>query len=158
MAVGRWVCRCTLSKLLRGWATVATMLVPMAGCLRLFPISDCQICWVMQVYQIKPLRAWGAVITTLASMAGCLWLIAQAPWYMLPFAWALAGTAFTGVRNTAPCFGRCKFCLHVADSNRRLGLHVSNVKASLLVVPQAQRARMLVVGNAWSCCQCASRV
>ena len=51
------------------------------------------------MYEIKPLRAWGAVATTLASMAGCLWLIAQAPWYMLPFAWALAGTAFTGVRG-----------------------------------------------------------
>jgi hypothetical protein len=54
---------------------------------------------LLQVYQIKPLRAWGAIATTLASMAGCLWLIAQAPWYMLPFAWALAGTAFTGVRR-----------------------------------------------------------
>ena len=56
----------------------------------------------LQVYEIKPLRAWGAVATTLASMAGCLWLIAQAPWYMLPFAWALAGTAFTGVRTYLP--------------------------------------------------------
>lgn len=56
-----------------------------------------QVAVHLQVYQIKPLRAWGAVVTTLASMAGCLWLIAQAPWYMLPFAWALAGTAFTGV-------------------------------------------------------------
>lgn len=52
----------------------------------------------LQVYKINPLRAWGAVFTSIASMAGCLWLIAQAPWYLLPFAWALAGTAFTGVR------------------------------------------------------------
>ena len=50
------------------------------------------------MFQIKPLRAWGAVATTLLSMAGSLFLISKAPWYLLPFAWALAGTAFTGVR------------------------------------------------------------
>jgi omega-6 fatty acid desaturase (delta-12 desaturase) len=49
-----------------------------------------------EVYKLNPVRAWGAVFTSLASMAGSLWLIAQAPWYLLPFAWALAGTAFTG--------------------------------------------------------------
>jgi omega-6 fatty acid desaturase (delta-12 desaturase) len=48
------------------------------------------------VFQINPVRAWAAVITTLVSMAASLWLIANSPWYLLPFAWALAGTAFTG--------------------------------------------------------------
>lgn len=50
-----------------------------------------------EVFEINPLRAWGAVFTTLASVAASLYLISISPWYMLPFAWALAGTAFTGV-------------------------------------------------------------
>ena len=56
----------------------------------------------LQVFKLNPIRAWGAVFTTLASMAGCLYLISISPWYMLPFAWALAGTSFTGVRASAP--------------------------------------------------------
>ena len=50
----------------------------------------------LQVFELNPLRAWAAVATTLASMAGCLYLISISPWWALPFAWALAGTAFTG--------------------------------------------------------------
>lgn len=56
----------------------------------------------VQVFKIKPLRAWAAVATSIVSMAACLWIIAQSPWYLLPFAWALAGTAFTGVCPTYP--------------------------------------------------------
>lgn len=53
---------------------------------------------VPQVFALNPIRAWGAVVTSLVSMAACLYAISVAPWYLLPFAWALAGTAFTGVR------------------------------------------------------------
>ena len=52
---------------------------------------------VLQVFELNPVRAWGAVITSLVSMAASLYLISVSPWYLLPFAWALAGTAFTGV-------------------------------------------------------------
>ncbi len=48
------------------------------------------------VFELNPLRAWGAVITSIVSMAAALYLISISPWYMLPFAWAFAGTAFTG--------------------------------------------------------------
>jgi len=48
------------------------------------------------VFELNPVRAWGAVITSLVSMAASLYLISVSPWYLLPFAWALAGTAFTG--------------------------------------------------------------
>ena len=51
----------------------------------------------LQVFEIKPLRAWGAVATTLLSVAASLYLIAVSPWYLLPLAWAFAGTAWTGV-------------------------------------------------------------
>lgn len=48
------------------------------------------------VFELNPLRAWGAVVTSIVSMAAALYLISISPWYLLPFAWALAGTAFTG--------------------------------------------------------------
>lgn len=57
--------------------------------------------WV-QVFELNPVRAWGAVITSLVSMAACLYAISVSPWYLLPFAWALSGTAFTGVSACQP--------------------------------------------------------
>jgi omega-6 fatty acid desaturase (delta-12 desaturase) len=54
-----------------------------------------------QVFQINEARAWSAVLVSIASMSACLYLISVAPWYLLPFAWALAGTAFTGVSAAA---------------------------------------------------------
>ena len=50
------------------------------------------------VFEINPVRAWSAVFIALASFSACLYLISVSPWYLLPFAWALAGTSFTGVR------------------------------------------------------------
>lgn len=49
-----------------------------------------------EVFELKPLRAWAAVFTSIAAMAVSEYLISLSPWYLLPFAWALAGTAFTG--------------------------------------------------------------
>jgi omega-6 fatty acid desaturase (delta-12 desaturase) len=53
--------------------------------------------WWCQVFDINPLKAWGAVAVTLSSVAASLYLISVSPWYLLPFAWFIAGTAFTGV-------------------------------------------------------------
>lgn len=50
-----------------------------------------------EVFEIKPLRAWSAVAITLASVSLSMYLISISPWYMLPFAWAFAGTAATGL-------------------------------------------------------------
>ena len=51
-----------------------------------------------QVFKIRPVKAWSAVVTSVVAMAASLYCIAIAPWYLLPFAWAFSGTAFTGVR------------------------------------------------------------
>ena len=51
-----------------------------------------------QVFELNMWRAWGAVATTVASVALSVYLIAISPWYLLPLAWAFAGTAWTGVR------------------------------------------------------------
>ena len=52
---------------------------------------------MQQVFQLNPWRAWGAVATTVASVSLSVYLIAISPWYLLPLAWAFAGTAWTGV-------------------------------------------------------------
>lgn len=49
------------------------------------------------MFELDHGKAWRAVLTSIVSMAVCEYLISIAPWYLLPFAWALAGTAFTGV-------------------------------------------------------------
>jgi omega-6 fatty acid desaturase (delta-12 desaturase) len=49
-----------------------------------------------EVFQLNMTKAWGAVATTLASVSASLYLISISPWYLLPFAWFIAGTAFTG--------------------------------------------------------------
>ncbi len=55
----------------------------------------------VQVFELNPWRAWGAVITSILSFALAEYLISVSPWYLLPFAWAFAGTAFTGVSSCA---------------------------------------------------------
>lgn len=57
---------------------------------------------ITQVFKLNPLRAWGAVLTSIVAMAASLYLISISPWYLLPFAWALSGTAFTGVSSKHP--------------------------------------------------------
>lgn len=67
----------------------------------------CQLCeflWCMQVFDIKPWKSWSAVVTSIVSFAASLWLISVVPWYLLPVAWFLSGTAFTGVScSRIPC-------------------------------------------------------
>ena len=53
----------------------------------------------LQVFKLNHTMAWYGVIRTIAAMAASLYLISVSPWYLLPFAWLLAGTAFTGVRS-----------------------------------------------------------
>lgn len=54
----------------------------------------------VQVFELNMVKAWGAVATTLISVSASLYLISVSPWYLLPFAWFIAGTAFTGVSST----------------------------------------------------------
>lgn len=49
-----------------------------------------------EVFDVNPWRAWGGVLLSLTSMAAALYAISVAPWYLLPLAWFVAGTAFTG--------------------------------------------------------------
>jgi len=49
-----------------------------------------------EVFQLNHAKAWWGVLRTIMAMGVSLYLISVSPWYMLPFAWLLAGTAFTG--------------------------------------------------------------
>jgi len=49
-----------------------------------------------EVFQKNMLKAWANVFVTVISCAFSACLIAYTPWYLLPVAWFIAGTAFTG--------------------------------------------------------------
>lgn len=61
------------------------------------------------MFDINPIKAWSAVGITLCSVAASLYLISVSPWYLLPFAWFIAGTAFTGVSGWAGVL--CVLCV-----------------------------------------------
>ncbi|KAJ9517723.1 hypothetical protein QJQ45_004010 [Haematococcus lacustris] len=49
-----------------------------------------------EVFELDHGKAWRAVLTSIVSFSASLYLISISPWYLLPLAWALSGTAFTG--------------------------------------------------------------
>jgi hypothetical protein len=54
---------------------------------------------ITQVFEVNEAKSMSAVLTSIVTFAASLYLIHISPWYLLPFAWALSGTAFTGVRG-----------------------------------------------------------
>lgn len=52
-----------------------------------------------QVFEIDDLKAWKSVLISVTSYTLGLFMIAKAPWYLLPLAWAWTGTAITGVSS-----------------------------------------------------------
>lgn len=49
-----------------------------------------------EVFEIDECKAWRSVAVSVSAYALGLAMIAQAPWYLLPLAWAWTGTAITG--------------------------------------------------------------
>ncbi|KAK4781312.1 hypothetical protein SAY87_017418 [Trapa incisa] len=49
-----------------------------------------------KVFEIDDMKAWKSVFISVTSYALGLFMIAKAPWYLLPLAWAWTGTAVTG--------------------------------------------------------------
>ncbi len=70
------------------------------------------------MFELNMWRAWGAVATTVASVSLSVYLISVSPWYLLPLAWAFAGTAWTGVRRRAR--GAVATCQCAAQCGRGL--------------------------------------
>lgn len=49
-----------------------------------------------EVFELDDVKAWKSVLISVASFGLGLTMCNFAPWYLLPFAWAFTGTAFTG--------------------------------------------------------------
>lgn len=49
-----------------------------------------------QVFELDHRKSWLSVLTSICAMSASIYLISVSPWYLLPLAWAVAGTAFTG--------------------------------------------------------------
>ncbi|KAG6504782.1 hypothetical protein ZIOFF_037129 [Zingiber officinale] len=50
-----------------------------------------------KLFEIDDMKPWRSVLISVTSYALGIFMIAKAPWYLLPLAWAWTGTAITGV-------------------------------------------------------------
>ena len=80
---------------------------------------DTELLLVLQVFEIDDVKAWKSVLISVTSYALGLFMIAKAPWYLLPLAWAWTGTAVTGVNLSSstvsslmsPCYLLLSKCI-----------------------------------------------
>ncbi|CAI7766173.1 unnamed protein product [Closterium sp. NIES-53] len=79
-----------------------------------------------EAFEINEWKAWKTVVLTIAAMALGEVFIYNSPWYLLPFAWAWAGTAFTGF------FVVGHDCAHKAFSKNKL---VEDIVGTVMMAP-----------------------
>ncbi|KAL2929952.1 Omega-6 fatty acid desaturase chloroplastic [Bienertia sinuspersici] len=79
-----------------------------------------------KVFEIDDTKAWGAVLVSVTSYALGIFMIAKAPWYLLPLAWAWTGTAVTGF------FVIGHDCAHKSFSKNKL---VEDIVGTLAFMP-----------------------
>ncbi|NP_001413388.1 omega-6 fatty acid desaturase, chloroplastic [Spinacia oleracea] len=79
-----------------------------------------------QVFEINDTKAWGTVLISVTSYALGIFMIAKAPWYLLPLAWAWTGTAITGF------FVIGHDCAHKSFSKNKL---VEDIVGTLAFMP-----------------------
>ncbi|NJR69221.1 MAG: fatty acid desaturase [Synechococcales cyanobacterium CRU_2_2] len=80
------------------------------------------------IFEKSAARAWLSVAISVIAVAGSYVLLALSPWYLLPFAWALTGTALTGF------FVVGHDCGHRSFSN---STRVNNIVGHLAFLPLA---------------------
>ncbi|KAK6942287.1 Fatty acid desaturase domain [Dillenia turbinata] len=78
------------------------------------------------VFEIDDFKAWKSVLISVTSVALGIFMIAKAPWYLLPLAWAWTGTAFTG------WFIIGHDCAHKAFSRNKL---VEDILGTVAMMP-----------------------
>lgn len=91
------------------WQLSNSGLFALAVCITHFASApSCGSAW-LQVFELNMWKAWSAVFIAVASFAASLYLISICPAPLLPLAWALSGTAMTGVSR---CLAGCSSRLH----------------------------------------------
>jgi omega-6 fatty acid desaturase (delta-12 desaturase) len=78
-----------------------------------------------KVFELNMWKAWGAVAVAVSSFAASLYLISICPAPLLPLAWALSGTAFTGVIIFWRLIHPCPKIYTLNDGNPPLSPHQS---------------------------------
>ncbi|KAL0337708.1 UNVERIFIED_CONTAM: Omega-6 fatty acid desaturase, chloroplastic [Sesamum calycinum] len=79
-----------------------------------------------KVFEIDDVKAWKSVLVSVTSYALGIFMIAKAPWYLLPLAWAWTGTAITGF------FVIGHDCAHKSFSRNKL---VEDIVGTLAFLP-----------------------
>nr|GMD28842.1 omega-6 fatty acid desaturase, chloroplastic [Ipomoea batatas] len=79
-----------------------------------------------KVFEIDNFKAWKTVLISVTSYSLGLYMIAKAPWYLLPLAWAWTGTAITGF------FVIGHDCAHKSFSKNKL---VEDIVGTLAMMP-----------------------
>ncbi|KAG8372580.1 hypothetical protein BUALT_Bualt12G0080800 [Buddleja alternifolia] len=79
-----------------------------------------------KVFEIDDVKAWKSVLISVTSYALGIFMIAKAPWYLLPVAWAWTGTAITGF------FVIGHDCAHKSFSRNKL---VEDIVGTLAFLP-----------------------
>ncbi|XP_042390230.1 omega-6 fatty acid desaturase, chloroplastic-like isoform X1 [Zingiber officinale] len=79
-----------------------------------------------KLFEIDDMKAWRSVLISVTSYALGIFMIAKAPWYLLPLAWAWTGTAITGF------FVIGHDCAHKAFSRNKL---VEDIVGTLAFLP-----------------------
>lgn len=79
-----------------------------------------------KVFEIDDVKAWKSVLISAASYTLGLFMIAKAPWFLLPIAWAWTGTAITGF------FVIGHDCAHKSFSRNKL---VEDIVGTLAFMP-----------------------
>ncbi|KAG2244988.1 hypothetical protein Bca52824_093174 [Brassica carinata] len=90
-----------------------------------------------EVFEIDDVKAWKSVLISVTSYTLGLFMIAKAPWYLLPLAWAWTGTAVTGYTSHYPLSLLYFFvighdCAHKSFSKNKL---VEDIVGTLAFLP-----------------------
>eukprot|EP00189_Rhodosorus_marinus_P008534 CAMPEP_0184753044 /NCGR_PEP_ID=MMETSP0315-20130426/43896_1 /TAXON_ID=101924 /ORGANISM="Rhodosorus marinus, Strain UTEX LB 2760" /LENGTH=408 /DNA_ID=CAMNT_0027232407 /DNA_START=574 /DNA_END=1800 /DNA_ORIENTATION=+ len=83
-----------------------------------------------EVFEIDERKSWLHVLVTAVAVPLSLVAVHFSPWYLLPFAWFLAGTAATGIFVIGHDAGHNSF-----SKNQKLNDIVGNASLSMLIYP-----------------------
>lgn len=112
-----------------------------------------------KVFEIDDAKAWKSVLTSVTSYALGIFMIAKAPWYLLPLAWAWTGTAITGVsfvnfeHFTVLCWLRLKNSWLRLKNSQAIAFDVFNLQTSTVFLISVFPCCIVLCHRTWLCAQ-----